>query len=514
MRQPLSGVCLLVTGMAAASCASAPPKASPLDLATADALVAEGCYDCLVEARDLYATAAIGRNRPVVLPRLFETTVLLGLRNKELALDATKPLAEATAIAAELPATYTGAEYLAIASAVLPDVQGTPHREIAAIRRPSARQLVKWTTDLATGDASSLFRRYLSASLDCTFWQVNAADATVAAAPSAAPAPEAAPLLAFRRANCQTVDQVMLEGLVEAHPRFLEAGVMTGRVRSLTPTSLEIANARKWLTASLEKWPQSPVVTYALGSLNQTVGDCRAAIGFYDDTIRLKPVHEDAHLGRLMCLSYTRQYDPAIAEATGMIDARMNVGEALYWRAWNKREQGQLKEARLDSDRMKPLLRHDRSFLLAGQIEHDLDDLAIADTDLRNAVRLSGGKNCVAHWYIALVQLKKQAWTPTAEGFVGAMKCYESALAETRVFLERMRIATNVDETFRAAQIAGFEAAIRDDESQVSASAFNAAANYARANNREKALEYCDLAAKDPQRAAQAGELRAMIVKR
>ena len=76
-----------------------------------------------------------------------------------------------------------------------------------------------------------------------------------------------------------------------------------------------------------------------------------------------------------------------------------------------------------------------------------------------------------------------------------------------------MTKAENVDETFRASQIAGFQAAIREDRSQQSASAFNAAVNYARANNREKALEFCDLAAKDPNRAAQAAELRALIVK-
>jgi hypothetical protein len=37
--------------------------------------------------------------------------------------------------------------------------------------------------------------------------------------------------------------------------------------------------------------------------------------------------------------------------------------------------------------------------------------------------------------------------------------------------------------------------------------------NYARAQNREKALEYCDIAAKDPARAAQVDELRKLIVK-
>jgi hypothetical protein len=118
----------------------------------------------------------------------------------------------------------------------------------------------------------------------------------------------------------------------------------------------------------------------------------------------------------------------------------------------------------------------------------------------------------VAPWYIGLVRLKRQAWVPTAEAFVAAMECYSGAVAYDKLKLEEMKTA-DVDEAFRAVQIAGFEAAIRDDSSQVSASAFNAAVNYARANNREKALEFCDLAAKDPDRAKQAAELRALLVK-
>lgn len=503
---------------ASAACASAPiNKEAAATLAKADALIAEGCYDCLTEARDIYAKAAVAKARPIVLPRLFETTVLLGLREKELALDPAKRFDAARALVPELPPTYTAAAYLDMAIAVLPDGIGTPGRELAQFKRPGNDQLEAWKVALQAGTGGEWFRRYLSMSLDCVVGRmiptVRAGGAVSAPAPTPPPAAGTEPpLVVYRRATCPRTDRVMLGGLVEADPRFLEAGVLSGRIRSTQPTSKEIADARAWLTAANTKWPDSTVVTYALGMLNQTIGDCKAALTFYDKTLALKPLHEDGHLGRLVCLSYLRQHEPAIQEATAMIADKNSEGEATYWRAWNKRELGQLPPARVDSDRMKQILYHDRALTLAGQIEYDLDDLDVAEKDLKDAARLNP-LSCIPKWYLGLVQIKRQAWMPTAEAFVAAMSCYEGAVTYDREKLEEMRKADNVDETFRASQIAGFEAAIKDDSSQVSASALNAAINYARANNREKALEYCDLAAKDPQREKQAAELRALIVK-
>lgn len=509
-------VCLLISAVSAGACASVPiNKSAAADLAKADALVAEGCYDCLTDARDIYAKVAVAKARPIVLPRLFETTVLLGLRDKELALDPSKHFDAARVLIPELPPTYTAAAYLDMAVAVLPDGAGTPGRELAQFKRPGNDQLEAWKTSLQAGAGGAAFRSYLSVSLDCVVGRMIPTVRAGGAVSAPAPAPAAGtepPLVVYRRATCPRVDRVMLGGLVDADPRFLEAGVLVGRIRSTQPTGKEIADARAWLTAANAKWPDSTVVTYALGMLNQTIGDCRAALTFYDRTLALKPLHEDAHLGRLVCLSYLRQHEPAIAEATAMIKDKNNEGEATYWRAWNKRELGQLPPARVDSDHMKAILYHDRAMLLAGQIEYDLDDIDIAEKDLLDSARLNP-LSCIPKWYLGLVQLKRKAWTPTAEAFVSAMTCYEGAVAYDRGKLEEMRTAANVDETFRASQIAGFEAAIKDDSSQVSASALNAAINYARANNREKALAYCDLAAKDPDRAKQVAELRAMIVR-
>jgi tetratricopeptide (TPR) repeat protein len=295
--------------------------------------------------------------------------------------------------------------------------------------------------------------------------------------------------------------------------RYVEAGVFIGRVRSTRPGAKEVADARVWLNGAVAKWPRSSAVLYALGTLNQTVGDCRAAVTWYDKTLAEYGEHEDAHLGRLMCLSYLRRHAEAIDEASGMIFRKITVGEAYYWRAWNYRETNDLPKARADSDRAKSLLFNDRVMTLAGQIEHDQDDLDIAEKDLTEAVRVSHGENCVAAWYYSLVQLKKKAWEPTANGFVGAMNCYEGDKAKTIGYREDMKAAENVDEDYRKAQLANFDAVIAEDDSQISASAFNAAVNFARGQNREKALQYCDLAARDPARAAAVEELRKLIVK-
>lgn len=518
MRQAIFVVCALVFA-GSAGCASAPvSKTATVDLAKADALVAEGCYDCLTEARDIYAKVGVGKARPIVLPRLFETTVLLGLREKELALDPAARFDEARTLIKELPVTYTASEYLEIANAILPDGGGTPRGELAS-RRFTSDKVTAWRTNLGAGEGSAIFREYLTAGIECTIMPTNVAPTSGAAAsqapirvPAQAVIQASTHLLMYRKGSCPFMSRPTMTALIEAAPRFLEAGIMLGRVRSIQPTGKEIADALNWLGAGVTKWPNSPTITYALGALHQARSDCKSALPFYDRTLALKPRHEDAHLGRLICLSYTAQHAAAIAEATGMIADKNNEGEARYWRAWNERETGQLEAARADSDRMKQILYNDRAVTLAGQIEHDQSDLGLADKDLTDGIKLNEN-NCIAAWYWSLVQLKREDWVKTAEGFVRAMRCYESAVLYDKSKLLEMQKAENVDEVFRAAQVAGFEAAIKEDSSQVSASAYNAAVNYARANNREKALEYCDLAAKDPDRAKQAAELRALIVK-
>ena len=494
------------------ACASAPiNKKAAVELAKADTLVADGCYDCLTDALAIYERLAVGTARPLIVQRIFETDVLIALRLKELAVRPSERFDAARKLIPELPATLPAAKYLEIAEAVPFDPGGgVPKKDVAEVSFAFTPQRVKAYKDALAAGPSATLGGYLTASLDCTLGPRLSPPATASATVSASPQTG---LIAFRRENCTPINRAMLTKRVTDDARFTEAGMFVGRVRSTRPGAKEVADARVWLNAAVAKWPRSSSVTYALGALNQTVGDCRTAVTWYDKTLAEFGEHEDAHLGRLMCLSYLRRHAEALEEAGGMIFRKIAIGEAYYWRAWNYREMNNLAAARLDSDKMKSLLFNDRILTLAGQIEYDQADLAVAEKDLTDAVRLGLGDNCIAQWYWSLVQLKKEAWTPTAEGFVLSMSCYEGDRAKNVGSLDEMKKADNVDEEYRKGQLANFDALIKEDDSQISASAFNAAVNYARAQNREKALQYLELAARDPARAAQVEELRKLIVK-
>jgi hypothetical protein len=135
MRRLLVGVCLV----AAAGCGPKKPSASEvaaIEMArVAHARVLEGCYDCLLEARDKYVALAAGRSRPAYALPLFEVELLLTLREKELAMDASASFGRAKALSAELSADVDGARYLAIVTAVPSNAMGLAYTENQAFRR-------------------------------------------------------------------------------------------------------------------------------------------------------------------------------------------------------------------------------------------------------------------------------------------------------------------------------------------------------------------------------------------
>jgi hypothetical protein len=74
-----------------------------------------------------------------------------------------------------------------------------------------------------------------------------------------------------------------------------------------------------------------------------------------------------------------------------------------------------------------------------------------------------------------------------------------------------MEARTDVDPEYRARQVEGLAAAIKEDRSQQYASACNAANHHARLGNRDKARALLDVAAKDPALEKAVAELRKII---
>jgi hypothetical protein len=122
-----------------------------------------------------------------------------------------------------------------------------------------------------------------------------------------------------------------------------------------------------------------------------------------------------------------------------------------------------------------------------------------------------GQYDCVARWYLGLNDMKRERWTMSAAHFEDSMNCYERAALFAEQALVKMQTMKDIDEAFRARQIEGFQAAIKEDRAQQYASAFNAANHYARGLDPVRARPLLDIAAKDPALESRVHELRKLI---
>ena len=212
-----------------------------------------------------------------------------------------------------------------------------------------------------------------------------------------------------------------------------------------------------------------------------------------------------------MCLTFLKRSDEAIAAATVIIDRRFdNDALGYYWRAWNRHFRKELDLARADITWAKLLRSRADILLLAGIIEYDQKDLTPARTDLVATLQMEPG-SCPASWYLGLVHMDLKKFPESASFFEAAMHCYEARVLMSEESLKEMQAREGLDAEFKARQIAGFEAAIKEDRSQQYASAFNAANHYAQAGNLEKARPLLELASRDPALADLVAQLRKII---
>lgn len=481
MQKWLIAPLLVLTG-----CATVPVRqAGAPSLAEADAQVLAGCYTCLLSARDAYAKVAATRSRSAVVLRLFETEVLLGMRQAELALSPEVPFARAAALLPELPASSDASFLLDLARAIPPERQGTP--------RSTMRQSAKTREAFASAHFGTVFgrldrsitglpfRNYLSASLACLGPTVGVRPATVVEIPADSP-----PLVLYRLATCPNTQTELIERVVAEVPAFVEAEYLRARVPAVNVTVAYVATQRQAYAAAGEVFPASPSILYSVAGLHQTLGDCRAAVDGYDALLAIAPDHEDGSLQRIICLGYLARHDDAIAAATRLIDERFdNMGEAYYWRAWNHHKALRLVPARADIDRAMSSHVDSAVLSLSGIIKYEQKEYPPARRDLQAAIGMDP-LQCIARWYLGLVAFESEDWPGTGQQFEASATCYRESAERSERDLEAMRGA-DLDPTFKASQIAGFEAVIAEDRGQEQASYLNAANGYIRAAFADKA---------------------------
>ena len=505
----------IITGCGAARLREANARA----MAVANARVLDGCYDCLLEARTFYARVAASKDRKTAasaVVRMFETDVLIALRETELALDARGTIERARALTPRLPPTLNASRVLAIVDAVLPDPHGVPPKAMDALRakhRAFVRNDIQRELDwLANAPLTPVVREYVGLALDCSYWTRprGAPGSFVEGRKPPKVSAGAPPVIAYRIAICAGQDTAVLTKVRAAVPRFAEAAYNAAQVTAFASGETGDDDATTLLDAAYARFPRAPGVTFISGWFNTAMGDCEPAVRYFDETIAIEPEHERAYLERTICLTRLQRDSAAIESATRLIalDTR-STAQAYYWRSLNRLRRKELEVARSDIEAAKARAESDNILTLAGIIEHDQDDLGVAERDLR-AARGSprGDENCTAAWYLASVLCKRLVWRESAATYEAAMGCYDAKVAEIAATIAKIQAHPRMTEALKLKRIQRLAADSVDQRSRYHAAAFNAANTNARDRNFPRAEELLAVAARDPALADPVAKLR------
>ena len=326
--------------------------------------------------------------------------------------------------------------------------------------------------------------------------------------------PGTPPLIAYRLATCDVINRTALEEVRQRVPTFVETSLFLARLDVANAQKTGGAQARTLLAEAYARFPQSSSVTYLSGNLHQLIGVCTEALRYYDETIALQAAARERAAGpdRLPDVRQPLRrshrdghaHDRAAARRTCTRPTTGGPGSATTSRTCRPRRQ--------DIDTAKKLASTGNIHRLAGIIEFDQDELDVSEKDFIAAKSASdGASDCVARWYLGLIADRRTKSTDAAAHFEDAMACYARTADYTEAGLKTMMARTDIDPEFRARQIEGLTAAIKEDRSQQYASACNAANHHARVGNLDKARTLLDVAAKDPALEKTVAELRKII---
>jgi len=508
MRRIWLAALLLCTG-----CASAPVQPARLpaaELARADAAVLRGCYDCLLEAQAIYSRAA-GPARVQVLQRLFETSLLIALREREFALADSGALERARALVPQLPLALEAARFISLVDNVPAEHDSWTHAEARSFRNgrtPFSRSLPAELAWLSASEASPHIRRFLAQTLACLYPSARVSAETPGGGPAQEPSP---PLLRYRVIACVDRPAEDLQSILSDVPEFTEVQYFLG-MKAVDAIPLGGgADPRPLIASVSSRFPDAIPALYLSARFQHVIGRCTEALALLDRMLAQRPEHETAWLGQVMCYTDLARRQDAIDAATHMIDRRFdNMDEALYWRAWNYHGKGDLTSARRDIDEVRRIRVRPETFTLAGIIEHDQDDLDPAERDLTIAARLSD-TDCTARWFLGSVYVKKGNWTGAAPAFDGARACFDAEADALTERVSKLQADDTLDADYKSAQSEKLRQRIDRDRTQQSGAALNAAKSFGAIGNLPRARALVDEAGADLSLKAEVDEFLAWL---
>ena len=327
------------------------------------------------------------------------------------------------------------------------------------------------------------------------------------------------PLMQFRVMTCGRPDVPGVATLRAADPRWTDTLYWEGRAElgSSRGRSIDFPKALGFFALGRDAFPQSLMLAMAWANTNLAAEEFELALAGFDAVIAEYPTHRDALNGRMQALSYLMRHDEGIAAATRLLDlGTWHIGDANYWRAWNRYQIKDYEPAWVDVENAARGLSNARVYMLAGLIAYARKDLPIAIDRFDRAFQIDSTA-CDAVWMSGLVSIDQNELGTAAPKFTRGMTCFVSSAAAMRrdaADLEAAIAKRGTPATAREQR--GIDKSRKDAdnaEEKSAQSAFNAAQCYARTGQKTMALTHVDVAIAHPAMREKALALKAAIEK-
>lgn len=503
----------VLAGIVTLTCACSPPRPTLAPsaileatnrLATAGNLLRQGCFDCLIEALREYDAIRGQTNLPVATVEAatigsIQGGLLLALRARELGTIEGEYLQRARR------ETETREDLRHTFSSLIEGIEAMPSdflrfhslSDLAARRREVTfrEKLPAFLAEQRQHADRDPLTAYVWVAFSCTFGDYDDQRPEALLAPLGEM--RGIEIVTYRIATCRGADGVpVLEDLLKREPRFTEVNFWLGQQ---AVARLQLEEAESLFLRAYTWRPGWPAVTVALANLYFAFEEPGRALTFYDQTLVMMPGFPDAMLGRVKTLSLLGRHDEAFDAIDLMVGGSVRIlpGEAYYWRAWNDLQVDRLEDAWIDIEEANRLWTNSEVSKLGGIVAYRRQDFGTARQRFEMSGKLNPG-DCETAYYLGLVHAEQREWTRSADIFVAAASCFETARRSLQNEIDAIRQSALADER-TTRQIAKRERQVMTAGRMLATSWFNTAVAYFNLSRFAEARPYAEKVVDDDQ---------------
>ena len=497
--------------------ACAPKGPSPqllAEVAKADALQSQGCYNCLKESLAIYEKHLTAKVQPPGLrEKAFDSALLISIREKQLGMPSDDSAAKARQLVVATRQPLLDAYEL-----ILGDTTGIDPEMRAFVTgrdRPPVEPDNPKRRALDALPPTDLAAKYVALSIDCEQQKLSESIDMKALASTYS----GSPLLQFRLATCGRPGAPNIATIRENDPRWVDTFYWEGRRELIASlgNAVDLSKVIGFYAQAREAFPSSLMITMAWANTNLMAEEFESALSGFDDVVKQFPTHRDALSGRMQSLSYLMRNQEGVAAATRLLDlGTWHIPDAYYWRAWNRYHLKEYDIAWADVENAIKGLSNSQVYMLAGLIAYERKELPTAVDRFDTAFKVNA-RACDAVWMSGLVSIDMNELAIAGPKFARSMTCFVSAASGLRQERAQLDMAIqkrgtpptardqrNLDRLQRDAETAELKSA---------QSAFNGSQCYARTGNKGLALNLIDVAIAHPGMSEKAIALKALIEK-